>query len=234
MPNVFGDSNYTNYYNTQMKGRSPWVKGGASPDSYDQALAAGYEWDPVQHKFTRTPSSTAQRAKDLLGGISLSGLDSGGGLFGQGGSGTGTGSGSGTPANIAHIAAPDMTASNAATFGAAKDRAGQMARASLDALNGELGSQGMLGSGAQVQGTKDIIMDAGQFTSDVNRQNAVNEAQMKGDFAKLGYQGDLTQRGQDIQHEEANAQLALAQQDRQMKMLQVMLQALGGAQSMAG
>lgn len=203
----------------------------------ERSAPSGYQYDPVQMKYIRTPSSLGQDAAAMFGGMtgggpaSLQALSgSGGGVFGQGGSGA-SGSAAG---NVARIAAPDMTSSNAATFGAAKDRAGQMARASLDALNGELGSQGMLGSGAQVQGTKDIIMDAGQFTSDVNRQNAVNDAQMKGDFAKLGYQGDITQRGQDIQHEEANAQLALAQQDRQMKMLQVMLQALGGAQSMAG
>lgn len=207
----------------------------------ERSAPSGYQYDPVQMKYIRTPSSLGQDAAAMFGGMtgggpaSLQALSgSGGGLFGQGGSGTGTGSGSGTPSNIARIAAPDMTSSNAATFGAAKDRAGQMARASLDALNGELGSQGMLGSGAQVQGTKDIIIDAGQFTSDVNRANAVNEAQTKGDFAKLGYTGDITQRGQDIQNNQANAQLALAQQDRQMKILQVMLQALGGSQSMAG
>lgn len=203
----------------------------------ERSAPSGYQYDPVQMKYIRTPSSLGQDAAAMFGGMtgggpaSLQALSgSGGGVFGQGGSGTG----GSTAGNVPHVAAPDMTSSNAATFGAAKDRAGQVARASLDALNGELGSQGMLGSGAQVQGTKDIIMDAGQFTSDVNRQNAVNDAQMKGDFAKLGYQGDITQRGQNIQHEEANAQLALAQQDRQMKMLQVMLQALGGAQSMAG
>ena len=57
---------------------------------------------------------------------------------------------------------------------------------------------------------------------------AYARANQAADFERMRYSGDVTMRGQDIQHQEANAQLALASQDRQMKLLSLMMQMAGG------
>jgi hypothetical protein len=51
------------------------------------------------------------------------------------------------------------------------------------------------------------------------------------DFAKTGYEGDITQRGQDIQAQDANARLALAKQQMNMQMLNTILRGIGGFSS---
>ncbi len=201
---------------------------------------SGYEYDPVQMGYTRTPSSAGSRAgqftESYLNGVpSLNGLVSGasnmvnnaagtgtpgaaGGAPGTAGAastgvtGGGTGGGTGAPvpgamgsggSYVPAIQAPDMTAANNATFAAAKNKAGQVARSSIDSLAGELGSKGMLGSGAQVQGTRDVVNNAaGMLGNEVN-QEAITNADMAEKNAVTGYQGAITQRGQDIQANEA-------------------------------
>lgn len=138
---------------------------------------------------------------------------------------TGTGStsipgvaGTGTaPPPVPQISTPDTTASNAQAFARAKDTVGQTSRASLDALNGELGSKGMLGGGAEVQGATDII-NAGQENlgqvatgqAETNAQTAEQNAIENATLASTG-------RGQDIQLEEAQANEALAANNQQFQ-----------------
>jgi hypothetical protein len=225
-------------------GPTPWwqlpeYKG--SRANLEQSAPAGYEYDAVKMGYQRTPTAAGQRGNDFFNALtgasglpgSLSALNGGGGGTGSasGAFTSSSSSGSGGGAPLAAPQAPDMTASNAATFARAKDQAGQIARASLNALNGEMGAQGMLGSGAQVQGSRDIIRDGMGLVGNVSRENAIQDAQMKGDFAKLGYTGNITMRGQDIQRETAQAQLKLAEQDRYMKMLSLLLQSVGGTNS---
>jgi hypothetical protein len=200
----------------------------------------GYEYDPVKMSYTRTPTAAGQRGNDyfnaLTGGSGLPGsLGALNGGDGGGGGGSvfasASSSGPGGTGSVPRPQAPDMTASNAATFARAKDQAGQIARASLNALNGELGAQGMMGGGAQVQGSRDIITDGMGMVGNVSRENAIQDASMKADFAKLGYQGDVTMRGQDISDKHATAQLKLAEQDRYMKMLSLLMQSVSGTNS---
>jgi multimeric flavodoxin WrbA len=210
------------------------------------AKTNGYDWDAIANGYKKDPAYAGKQAADYanaaMGGMtgSMKSLmdQFGGGAGGVGGGATGVGGvggvgggtgGGGNPA-IPPIAAPDMTQANAAVFSKAKDRAGALARASLNSLNGELGANGggsMIGSGAQVQGTRDVIEKGAGMLEDTNNQMAMSDAALKADFAKLGYQGSITQRGQDIQQQEANAQLALAQQDRYMKQLQMLMQMFG-------
>lgn len=254
-----------------------------------QAIAAGYQWDPVQSGWVKTPKAagTAVNEYNQAANPSLAALLSqfgGGGTAGVPGvSGSSSGAASGTAPGFSggpisggtgmtppppgatpppaagatpHIAPPDTTQQNAAIFSRAKDTAGSIARASLNSLNGELGASGMIGSGAQVQGDRDIIATGAGQLADVNRQNMINDANQATEFAKLNYTGDLTQRGQDlgysstsrgqdlnystayrgqdIQSQEANANLALATQDRYMKMLQLLMQSYGGSGGSGG
>ena len=156
------------------------------------------------------------------------------GASGSAASGTG-----GAAPNIAAPTMPDPTAANAATFANAKNQVGQTSRASLDALNGELGSQGMLGGGAAVQGARDVV-NAGQTElGNVTNQQAITNAQTANQFAQTAYQGAITQRGQDIQQQEAASNLALQQNNaafqqsylRQQQLQNMLQMALSGINS---
>lgn len=222
----------------------------------EASAPAGYEYDPVQMGYSRTPTSAGSRAAQFteaaLGGIpSLAGLSGGApssGAFGTSTTSAGAASGGGTNvgstsvgglsgvgpissgssssgsgpvssgSRIAPVQMPDQAASNSAIFAAAKDKVGKLSRASLDSLNSEMGAQGMLGSGAQVQGTRDLIASGAGELGQVARDTAVSNANLASDFAKTGYQGEIAQRGQDVQSQEANARLALEQREAEAQL----------------
>lgn len=152
----------------------------------------------------------------LGGSSSLSSLTSAAGIGGAGTAGVGgTVSAGGTSSDptVASIAPVDMTQANSAALGAAQDTAGQQARSSIDTMNSLLGSQGQLGGGAQVQGTRDIVENALSAVGGVNRQNLTNTASGALTTNLANQNAAVTQRGQDIQSQEAAAQLALSQQE---------------------
>jgi hypothetical protein len=110
-----------------------------------------------------------------------------------------------------------------------------VARSAVDTLRGELGSTGNLGSGAEVQGVRDITGTAAGIEGQAGRDIAMKRADQAADFAKTGYQGSIAQRGQDISAQEANARLALEQrQAESQRQLQLMTLALGGLKTAAG
>jgi hypothetical protein len=65
----------------------------------------------------------------------------------------------------------------------------------------------------------------------VSRDLANKNADTALDVAKTNYAGGLTQRGQDIQSQEANASLAIQKQNQQYQLLDLILKGLGGATS---
>lgn len=195
-------------------------------------------------------SPAVQGLLNAVGGSSNNSSGGGGGLsLNSGditlGGGAGTPNGGGAPpANggvpqinggtpLADVAPVDQTAADAATFGKAKDQAGQTGRSAIDSMNGLLGATGQLGSGAQVQGTRDVVENAASGVNDVTRANAVNTAQSDLDVAKTNQATKLTERGQDISAQQAQAQLAMEQaqlnSQRQLAMLQQILGFSGGA-----
>lgn len=212
-------------------------------NSQGGAAAAGYAWDPVQGKYGRTPTAAGSRLNQFETAAfpSLAGITGGAAsaFGGSGGTGAATGAGgpvgSGGPVSSGsaapQIQMPDMTQSNSAIFAQAKDQVGKSSRASLDSLNGELGAQGMLGGGAQAQATRDVVNNNASELGQVSRDQATTGANMAADFAKTGYQGSITQRGQDIAAQEANARLALEQRQQQYQLLSMALQGLNGASS---
>ena len=225
-------------------GRTPSGGTYIVPGSYKKP--PGGEWDPVQQQWMRTPASAGQRAGEFTSSYldqvpSLAGLAGSGGTSGAGGvagtapvgaGGTGSPASGGASGAPAVPTPPDATAATSAAFAKAKDQAGQLARASLTSLSGELGATGAMGGGAQVQGTEDILGQTRNALGDVSRQQAVTQAGTAADFAKMGYEGALTTRGQDIQQQEAAAQLELARSNaarqQQMQMLQLALTGLSG------
>lgn len=192
----------------------------------EEKKAAGYEWDPVQQQWVRPPTTQGSRQGDYL-----SSFLSSSGLGGFGGSGTGAGGGTGasgpggslgglytatsgpvgTGSPVGAIGPIDNSAANAAAFSRAKDTVGRTGRASIDALRGELGATGQLGGGAEVAGVRDAILSGQGQLSDVARSQAINDSGQALDIAKTNQSAAITQRGQDISAQEANARLALEQ-----------------------
>ena len=225
--------------------------GGALPPTpAEQATQAGYQWDPVQGTYVRSPLSAGTNVNTFTNaalGNSVNGLlsaagqaagtsgvpgssssvSTAGGTVGVPGSGGVSGG-----ANVGDIAPIDQTAANAATFGAAKDQAGQTGRSQIDSMKGLLGAAGMLGGGAEAAGTRDIVEQAGQGVNDVTRANAVNTAASNLDVAKTNQATQLAERGQNISAQQAQAQLAMEQaQLNSQRQLDILRSVLGFAGS---
>jgi hypothetical protein len=168
----------------------------------------------------------------------------------------GGGSGSSTP--IPQISKPDQSASEAAVFGKAKDQVGQESQGALTGLRSALASRGMLGGQGEYRGTQGVVQRGQQELGDTTRQQAVthlgneldidkaNQAasltgrgqDISADVAKrgqnmdytLGGRGqDISQRGQDIQYSESQAQLALTKSLQEAAQRQQILQGIMGA-----
>lgn len=234
-------------------GPTPWwqlAQYQSSAANLQKSAPAGYEYNLVDQAYERTPTSAGTRSaefadasmpasmKALMGGASSmfggsGGAGGAGGASAFGGGGGGSIPGGGGPVSGAggggapNLEMPDQGEANRAEFARAKDRAGRVARKSIDALNGELGATGALGGGAQVQGTSDLIQDAAGAEGEVVRDQAMKNADLRADTAKTNYAGKLTMRGQDINAKEADARLALASQDQQMRLLQIIMSSLG-------
>lgn len=220
-----------------------------------QGAPAGYEWDPVQRKYNRTPTALGQATNQfntaanpalagLMGSLTgqLGGTGSGGGV-GAGLSGGGVGGGVGGPGGggvgggsyVPQLSLPNQQAAAEAAFASSKDQAGKIARSGLDSFRGELGATGNLGGGAEVQGVRDIIQSGQGLMGQANRDITMKQADQAADFAKTGYQGSITQRGQDINAQEAQARLAQeARQAESQKQLQLLTLALSGLKSAGG
>ena len=177
----------------------------------------------------------ASNLRDAMASLSGGNMGAGGG--GGMGGGTGFTGGGGTGGSLPYMMSdslaaptpPDMSAANAAVFGRAKDQAGQTGRASLQSLRDELGATGMLGSGAEAQGVRDITQSAAGQLGDVTRDQAIQGANQQADFAQMGYQGQVAMRGQDVQAQGDRARIELQRQLAQQQLLQSALAGLAQA-----
>src|SRR3954465_2637129 len=129
--------------------------------------------------------AAAGRAPGMGGG--------GGGVSGKGGGGVFTyptgrpgDGGAPTPAPVS-ITMPDNSGAQANIFARAKDKVGQETAGSLTSLRSALAGRGMLGGGAEVRGTQNILTAGQGELGDTTREQAVTEANRQSDFAKTGY-----------------------------------------------
>lgn len=192
------------------------------------------EWyDAMRQSKITNASANGQAAGAYASGAmtSLNGLLPGGGIGGPfpsgsndpgagGGPGAGGPGGGGLPPSL-ELA--DPSASNAAIFAKAKDAVGQQSRAAINSLNDEMAGQGMSGSGFQGQQLENIIASGAGNLGQVSRDLASKNADTANDFAKTRYQGGITERGQNIQSQEANAQLELAREQQRQNMIMSLL-----------
>lgn len=102
----------------------------------------------------------------------------------------------GTPATVPAVQMPVDT--TAATFARAKDRAGQALQGTLKGIQNNAGARGLSGSTAEQAATNSAILGAGQTLADESTQLASDYAREQEQAAETGYQGGVTQRGQDI------------------------------------
>jgi hypothetical protein len=110
----------------------------------------------------------------------------------------GGGGGAALPAEVGTIALPDTSAAQANLFARAKDQVGLQTAGSLSSLRSALAGRGILGGGAEARGTQNVLTAGQGQLGQVSRDQAIQEAGRLTDFAKIGYEGAITQRGQDI------------------------------------
>lgn len=119
--------------------------------------------------------------------------------------------GGGNAAQIAAIQGPNMDAANAAAFAAAKDQTGQEARGALTGLAGAMAGRGISGSGVEGRGQVGVVNQGQQELGAASRQQAVNQATLAETNALASYQGDVTQRGQNIENMNAQTGFGVTQ-----------------------
>jgi len=175
---------------------------------------AGYQYDSVQMKYVPNVKSApnAEMLQDTMlsklnGATSgVSGTAAGGGGYAGGGapvtmqsiSGLGGAGGGGATPQVPQVAHVDTSAAESASFNKAKDQIGQMTSGAATGLRSQLGSRGMLGSGLESRGMTNIALGGEGQLGDTLRSQAVDRSNQAREEATTNYQGDITQRGQDI------------------------------------
>lgn len=103
-----------------------------------------------------------------------------------------------TPPQVQHAGAGGTEAARTAAFSRAKDRAGQIARASLTAIAEEMAGRGLSGSGIESLREAGALDSTAGALLEVDRDQAIADAQRAGEVNDLTYQGGIQQRGQDL------------------------------------
>ena len=179
--------------------------GGRTPSD---ATAAGYTFDPVQNQYLKSPSQRGTETGEALKAL----------MAATGFSGGASGPAAPAPASISF---PDTAGANAATFARGKDQAAQNARASLTALTESLAGRNMLGGGVEAAGIGEVVGRAGGGVNELIREQTIQDVESANQRAAQEYQGRITQRGQDINVAQADA-------DRKMQVLQGLLGLIQG------
>lgn len=133
------------------------------------------------------------------------------------GAGGGGGGGPAMPAQVGTIALPDTSAAQANIFARAKDKVGLQTAGSLASLRSALAGRGSLGGGAEARGATNIISAGQGQLGDTTREQAIQEGNRLTDFAKLGYEGAISQRGQDITARGQDIQSQIAARDAALR-----------------
>lgn len=192
---------------------------------------SGYSYDPVKGEYTPTVGSTAddlaqrtrdQAHQDLLSsqeqtlfpslanaaGTNTTSLTANGNINAFG-AGLDTPPPPPTSLALSGIKSA-LQGSRDATYAAAKDRAANTTTAALNGLQEELQRRGMGGAGYEAGQVGNNLATEANTIGQVDRQGMEDELGLETHLADEDYQGQLTQRGQDISANEANANRTLA------------------------
>ena len=94
-------------------------------------------------------------------------------------------------------------AGRSAAFARAKETAGQNARASMASLNDVVAERGLMGSSVEAAQQGAIVGGAGSQVNDFLRDQAISEADRASEISDQEYQGQITQRGQEMARKQA-------------------------------
>ncbi len=89
-------------------------------------------------------------------------------------------------------------AARAAAFGRAKDQAGQVARSGVDATSNEMALRGLAGSGIEGSALGSVIGGSAGQLGDFTREQLIQDLDRARQVADMQYQGNITQRGQNM------------------------------------
>lgn len=95
------------------------------------------------------------------------------------------------------------TAARAASFARAKEQAGQNALGGLKAVQGLVENKGMMGSTYEAGLMGDVLGGASGNVNDFTREQLIQDLNRSAGIADMTYQGNITQRGQDLQRQMA-------------------------------
>lgn len=85
-----------------------------------------------------------------------------------------------------------------AEFARAKDKSGQIAKSAITGLNDSMAGRGMLGSGIHGDEMARIMSGQAGQLDDLNREQAIQGLQYQTHANDMQYQGDITQRAQNM------------------------------------
>jgi len=103
-----------------------------------------------------------------------------------------------TAARVQMPGGPDETAARSAAFARAKEQAGSTARSALMSLQGAIDERGMTGSSVEAGQAGGVIGGAANSVGDFTREQLIQDLNRASQIADMRYQGDITQRGQDM------------------------------------
>lgn len=89
-------------------------------------------------------------------------------------------------------------AGQSAAFARAKDQAGSIGRSALNSLNDVMGARGITGSGIGVNQAGGVVQEGARQLGDVTREQLIQSLALARQRASEQYQGNITQRGQDV------------------------------------
>lgn len=128
---------------------------------------------------------------------------SSGSSFGNGGAPSPYQPPQGTSAPPVTIAPPDTSAATANAFARAKDQVGLETRGALTGLAGAMAGRGTVGSGVEGRGMSSVVNKGQGELGDTTREQTIQSTNLAQKNAELAYTGGITQRGQDLSHNEA-------------------------------
>lgn len=118
--------------------------------------------------------------------------------------------GGGTGGGGATVQYPDYNDPNspyaqarAAAFSRAKDQSGEVSRSALDSLQNLYSGTNRAGSGALLARQGEAIGGATDQLGSLNQEQLIQDLQAAQEQATQGYQGGITQRGQDLAYKQA-------------------------------
>lgn len=116
------------------------------------------------------------------------------------------------------VGVPNPQSSSNVAFARAKDTVGSSMSGLLKAVKNQFSTRGLTGSNLEGRGIVDALMGGEKQLADVAREQAIQDTNTGNNFAQMGYQGGIAQRGQDIGLMEANANAGLAHRSQDITM----------------